>query len=176
MSEYYRWLPSATVQSSFLEYLRNDPRFDQIQFLSKNDHYFLFVNRDSCAPTIDVIGITTLKGFGPAEGPYPQWNLPRVRWMNGSESTICFDVTTPGTYRTTMRYRPVSDGSISIRNPEGTLLNDHNFKKNEFTETMFKFSLPSGQQCLHLSARLDNVPDSKQLLLFTKFSLRNSPE
>lgn len=95
--------------------------------------------------------------------------------MNDSEATICFDVTSPGTYITTMRYRPESDGSLRITDQEGKLINGNNFKVNVFAETMFRFSVPAGQQCLHLSAQLNNLPNAKRLLLFTKLSLEKQP-
>lgn len=33
-------------------------------------------------------GIVALQGFQQAEGPYPQWNLPRVRWATGLTALV----------------------------------------------------------------------------------------
>ena len=174
-SEYYRWLPSGLVQSKFLTFLRSAPQFQPVNLCSKDDHYYLFINHGAIAPVIDVEEITALKGFGPIEGPYPQWNLPRVRWMTDSEATLCFEATAPHRYKANMRYRPESDGNLIITNPNGKLIKSDTFRVNEFTETMFTFSVMAGQQCLHLSAQMGTPPDAKRLLLFTKLTIEKQP-
>ena len=34
----------------------------------------------------------TLSGMGILEGPYPEWDLPRVRWAKNPRATIEFDI------------------------------------------------------------------------------------
>lgn len=174
-SEYFRWLPSAKVQSRLLTFLRTDPRFRQIQFFSLDDHYYLFTNRDVCAPIIDIDGLMTHAGFGPVEGPYPQWDLPRVRWMNEAEARLCFNVSAPGRYAATIRFRPEADGSLSITEQNGKLIRVETFKASVFTAATFMFSVPAGQQCLNLSARMGKLPDEKRQLLFTTIRVVKQP-
>jgi hypothetical protein len=175
-SEYYRWLASGTVQSKFLISLRNDPRFRQISSFSVDDAYYLFANRDMSAPIVDIEGISSLTGLGPTEGPYPQWLQPRLRWMTDSEATLCFEVTSPGRYTATLRYRPETDGSLSITDKNGKLIKNNTFKTNVFAENVFTVYLPTGNQCLNLSAQMGRLPYAKHFLLFTKIALRKSHE
>jgi hypothetical protein len=70
-----------------LAHLRSNAAFEQLAYVPFSDtgkgfRIFSRKAKDGFAPGM------RLGGFGPIEGPYPQWNLPLVRWSHGSESTI----------------------------------------------------------------------------------------
>lgn len=44
-------------------------------------------------------GWRAVDGFGPWEGPYPQWNLPRCRWAFGPVGRLEFATSEPGRHR-----------------------------------------------------------------------------
>jgi hypothetical protein len=82
-AEYLRWLPSSGIGKQFLSDL-NREGWLLVRTIGDRKGVgpvYLF-RRSSLGETLP------LKGFGPVEGPYPQWGLPKVRWGLGSESAI----------------------------------------------------------------------------------------
>ena len=84
-AEVIPWLPSAGLRKQFLDDLRSDPDWLPVQTIE---------DRQGVGPVyvfrrVPVLGETfEVKGFGPIEGPYPQWSLPKVRWGRGPQSAI----------------------------------------------------------------------------------------
>jgi hypothetical protein len=84
-AEVIRWLPSAGLGSQFLADLAADPEWTLARRIEDRAGVGpVYVYR---RPPVFVDALEA-KGFGPIEGPYPQWGLPRVRWGLGAGSTL----------------------------------------------------------------------------------------
>ena len=58
-------------------------------------------------------GLTPISGFGPLEGPYPQWKLPQPRQMLGSTAQAQFSVDRLGKGRLVLRARSPTPGQTA---------------------------------------------------------------
>ena len=84
-AEVIPWLPSAALRQQFLDDLKGNPDWMLVRTIEDRKGVgpiYLFRRTPLLGETLDV------KGFDPIEGPYPQWNLPKVRWGLGPGSTI----------------------------------------------------------------------------------------
>ncbi len=91
-----RAVPAPQLLPQLLARLRSDPRFAAVPYPAPDDpdRYFLFANRTRFDARVDslVFGggrVAIAGGFLPEEGPYPQWDLLRVRWLSGPTGRLC---------------------------------------------------------------------------------------
>ncbi len=98
------WLPGAETQRSTLERLGDDPEFvlAGIYGTVYAGEVYLFTRATGFR------GIRPLIGFGPLEGPFPQWGLhSRVRWAMGPVTR--FEVRLPRAARVRLKWHARAD-------------------------------------------------------------------
>jgi hypothetical protein len=107
-----RWLPSFNVYAQVRAYLESDPQAWHVTRLdnARGDAAVLVFSRP------DAFDIQDESGFQPLEGPYPQWNLPAVRWTFGKEAA--FRLKACGAEGGTIRFvaqSPLPDQEFTVR-------------------------------------------------------------
>jgi len=106
------WLPSSKVEGQTLALIQSNPDFVQIASLPTltGKRYYIFERLPKFS------GWTALTGMGEVEGPYPQWNLPKVRWGLGPATLLAVDAAQAGRMRLVMScYAHVPNQAISVR-------------------------------------------------------------
>jgi hypothetical protein len=84
----YKAFATERLAAEILAAARSLPNLVEVQSFPSYDgvEYFLFKNTRT-----SFMGLKNTKNLGPVEGPYPQWELPRVRWGFGNETQVWFD-------------------------------------------------------------------------------------
>lgn len=174
-SNYFAWLPSAKIQPALLEWALSNKKLKPINDLTSYSRYFVFANlsvleRTSNATEIGVISL--IEGFMSEEGPYPQWSLPRVRWMTNKEAKICLLGISPQKMQVTFRFRSDSEGSLDVSyggSPMATI----NLTPGKFQSLSFDVTRYGEKSCIDLAANVKSTPDTTRLLLFSKLQVQD---
>jgi hypothetical protein len=106
------WLPSTRVQGQTLALIRSSPDFVQIASFptQSGKPYYVFERRAKFS------GWKALSGMDEVEGPYPQWNLPKVRWGLGPASLLAVDGAQGGRIRLIMScYASIPNQEVTVR-------------------------------------------------------------
>lgn len=122
---------------------------DAQRYLDNHDQ-FVFIGRYPLTPggmnallyvKKDVTGLQGLpfgaSNLGSVEGPYPQWNLPRIRWLKKTTSSLSFP-RSPGKRRLVLEMRPAYPNMVirfTLPNSESkeiTLVSAQEFIREEF--------------------------------------------
>lgn len=84
-----KWLPVLTIASDIEDAIKNNPQFiffKEYPLGRPDSSLMLYIKKDS------IRGFSGLplkiNGLAPEEGPYPQWQLPKVRWAKEKESFL----------------------------------------------------------------------------------------
>jgi hypothetical protein len=173
-ADYYRWLPSAPVQSALLEWVLSNPRFKPLTPLSSDAHYFVFANAplfEANAGTVKVDGIPILEGFLGEEGPYPQWSLPRVRWMNKETGKLCVLNSPVVPHRVTLSFRADAEGRFEVSEGEGTMLASVAVTPGKFMNLSLNYTPKTAKNCLEFSVQIAAPANPERLLLFSRIEL-----
>lgn len=174
-ADYYRNLPSATIQAALLEWVLSTLRFTPVTNLSSDSRYFVFANApllETSAGTVDVDGIPVLEGFLGEEGPYPNWSLPRVRWMNKSGARLCILNSRIAPHHVVLHFRADGPGQVAVSDGEGTTLTTVTTTPGQFTNLSFTYTPKAAKNCLAFSAQIGPPASPERLLLFSKIEVR----
>lgn len=173
-AEYYRTFPSTSVQPALAQVILNDPQFRQLGESDPRAHYFVFENtrlQKPRTPVIDVPPFDSVDGFATEEGPYPQWQLPRVQWMSQQVATIC--VMGPGEYSVQLRFRSDVPGALSIGSARTTSVVVGQFSPEKFVDYAFTHTFRKDDLCLKIEPSFSRAPLPDHVLLFSKLQMRN---
>jgi hypothetical protein len=124
--EIIQYLPGASLYSQVRPLVVGDPAFKKdLEFLKADGiHKISIYTRKHSLHASPFAKMHPIAGFMPIEGPYPQWNLPLVRWAQGSSARAVFSTDPSGAGRLTMRARSdVAGQSIEVKcdgEPAGT--------------------------------------------------------
>src|SRR5262249_10742336 len=124
--EIIQFLPGANLYSQVRPLVVGDPAFQKDLELLNADgiHKISIYARKHALHASPFAKMHPIAGFMPIEGPYPQWNLPLVRWAQGNAARALFSTETSGAGRLTMRARSAIAGqSIEVKSggePAGT--------------------------------------------------------
>ena len=124
--EIIQYLPGASLYSQVRPLVVGDPAFKKdLEFLKADGiHKISIYTRKHSLHASPFAKMHPIAGFMPIEGPYPQWNLPLVRWAQGTSARALFLTDTSGAGRLTMRARSdIAGQSIEIKSdgePAGT--------------------------------------------------------
>ena len=105
------WLPSAKSLPAVSAAVRADPTLVKIASLQPplSGGPIEIYERKSAFETVRP-GV----GFLPREGPYPQWNLPKLRWAVGSDATLQLITPAPGPATLQLEVQsPVADQTVT---------------------------------------------------------------
>jgi hypothetical protein len=174
-ADYFRWLPSASVQPSLLEWVLSNRRFKPLSSVSHESNYFVFVNAslfEANLGEISVDGFTLLEGFLGEEGPYPKWALPRVRWMNKKSARLCVLNAPIIPHRLALRFRADKEGQFDISESDGASLASVALTPGKFTDITLTYTPKTTKNCLNFSVRIDAPANPERLLLFSRIELR----
>lgn len=172
-AEFARGLPSGQLQLALFEWLSADPAFQLVGPMSGERRQFVFRRRDRPAvgPVISGPGLVLSEGFEIEEGPYPQWSLPKVRWMTQPTARVCaFDAGRP-LRSVRIRARADAPGELRVGGEAGGSFGTVPLAAGGFVEA--KVEVPGGAEgrCLLFEARLKDPPVPTRLVLFTALAL-----
>ena len=171
LAKYEKGIPSGQVQSDILSRTMADSNFEPIYTASSEKNYFIFRNKRVTEQYIGVIdsdGIFSIDGFREDEGPYPQWTLPRLRWMNSKEARICLADKISNALVVDIRARSPYEGQLLILNENGDSLGRINFQPNIFQEEKFLIPVNKKTHCYKFKFNKGDGIDKENLILFTK--------
>jgi hypothetical protein len=178
-ADYYRWLPSASIQPELLERLLGDSRFVALDALTPASKYYVFANRARPRMSDDAIrvdGLLTLEGFLGREGPYPQWSLPVVRWMRTPEARVCVRREANAPLRVSLRFRPEGAGRLDLLDDHGIVIATAPLTPGTFEQIVFTYTPTTPEKsCLTLKVYTDAPLASERVLLFTQLEIRDEP-
>lgn len=176
-SNYYTWLPSASIQAPMLEWVIGNNRFKPLAPLSSNARYFVFANiphiEAASESTVRVDSLASLEGFLNEEGPYPQWSLPKVRWMSTEKARICAFHTSGEPHQVTLSFRADKKGKFEVFDESRNSLAGIELTPGQFQNVSFMSTPIQGKDCLTFSVALRAPTDPIRLLLFSKIELRS---
>lgn len=96
----FSYLPSAAAFPAVLASLLGDPEFQEIKLGATTAPPYRLFRHTAVADQLSQRGELTIDwpvtGFLPVEGPYPQWQLPKVRWSVLPRSTVTVTVPQAG--------------------------------------------------------------------------------
>jgi len=174
-ANYYRSFGGSMLQTPLLEWVLAQPQFRLLTPPDQSARYFVFANKpvlDLSGETLEVEGTALLQGFLNEEGPYPQWQLPRVRWMTGQKAQLCLLNPSAKAYRTKITARPNLAGSLVVS--YGLEKAQITLQPGQFGDLTFTFVPVSPQKdCLDFFFN-PGVPikDDERSLLFKKIEIR----
>lgn len=174
LADYDRSFPgaSAIVQGALAKMLATSPKFRQLP-ASSDDHYIVFVNTDFVsigAPVIDAPVLTSMEGFAHEEGPYPQWQLPRVQWMAADVGKLC--VVEPGNYSVDLRFRADAPGTVMVAGASPVSANVASLHPGNFQDFSFAQKLTAESPCLTIKPAFAGPTHTGNQLLFSKLTLK----
>jgi len=110
-------LPSASVYGQMRALVVNDRRFGKAVEVATadGDHKISIYTREHSSHTVPFRNLRPLAGFSPIEGPYPQWNLPYVRWATGQLARAQFATAGTGAGRLILQAHSAAGQSIEIQ-------------------------------------------------------------
>jgi hypothetical protein len=125
-SETFTNLPGGRIQEQLLAVVRSRPDYvERAAFPTLTGKpYFIF---ERIGP---FFGWSAMEGFLDEEGPYPQWELPVVRWGRGPVSRLAVEDQHGGRRRLVSRCRSDFNGQVMTIRLDGTEIGRH-----AFTET-----------------------------------------
>jgi hypothetical protein len=174
---YYRWLPSAAIQSVLAERFLLSPDWKAIPSFSPSDNYYVlastrFINQ--IRPVLNVPGLKSATGFLSEEGPYPQWSLPRVRWMS-SRGQICWYSNSDTGYEISAELGASAPGTVKLSSSNSSEQVEVNVKPGSFAKTTLSMRAPVGAvPCVSLDSDLLPVKDSARMVLLKRFSVEQN--
>lgn len=177
-AEYVRDFPSAPLQAEFASILLNDAGFRKLPPRTDHDRYMVLeriseVSAEGKAVDMGLPG--SLLGFGPEEGPYPQWNLPRVIWMASRIGKVCMYET--GNYVVNMELMSPLKAGVDILSPAGDKLAQLQFTGGDFQTTTVEQSLSPQRPCISIVYDASvNPSGERNYVLFKKIAVRKSEE
>ncbi len=105
------WLPSATSLGAVREAVAADPAFVKVASLQpivSGGPIEIYARKTALAT------LAPGAGFQALEGPYPQWNLPRFRWVSGAGASLAIVDPTPGAATLRLELQsPVADQRVT---------------------------------------------------------------
>jgi hypothetical protein len=118
-------LPSSSVYGQLRALVVNDSRFDKAVEVptADADHKISIYTRRHSLHAMPFRNLQPLLGFSSIEGPYPQWNLPYVRWVTGPIARAQFVTGGMGVGKLILQARSAPGQSIGIKidgEPVGT--------------------------------------------------------
>lgn len=181
-AEILRFLPAARLQGAFLAHARADPTLRSIPagYPGDPDRYLVFANTrvlDRAAEAnrpVFPAQVESVTGFRGEEGPYPQWNLGRVRWLVSPRARICLGALAPGApAEVTASVRPAVRGTLRVALEDEELIAVPLAPAAEFIPVRFTVNAAASPTCLDLT--VDGAPPSAtQILLFARFDVARS--
>lgn len=164
------WLPSTKIQDQTLELVRSRGDFRQIAIVPtiNGKRYFVFEKPGPFS------GWDRIEGLAREEGPYPQWNLPVVRWGLGTATTAHFTAGPKGAVLHIVARADVP-GQAMIVQLDGRVLIQHQFAKpGQFDTLNIPLEAQAGAHTVVLSyTKHDNNPDRPMAVLYQKLQVSN---
>jgi hypothetical protein len=163
------FLPAGRLEDAQLKLVRSLPNFELLAVIpALHDKNFFVFGRVS-----PFRGFERAQGLGEMEGPYPQWNLPRVRW--GLFPNTRIEVNSPADEAQTLSFRARSSmtgqvvtvvlngqplASVSLPDPDGG-----------FEEKTLQLPMRAGRNSVELQYNKADPGQSGRAVLFTGLSL-----
>lgn len=164
-AEYNKTFPSSPIQAELAKILLQDQEFRILPSRTLSDRYLVLErSRPDSDRVFDIDMPGSRSGFGPEEGPYPQWNLPRVAWMSSRIGEICLYET--GMFQFEMEAKTPSEATVAIKSSGGALLANLNFHPDEFQKFVARHTTSIEDPCIAIEydASVSPSGDSNYLL------------
>ena len=131
-------------------------------------------NSQISGPYPPFVGWTPIDGIMPIEGPYPQWNLPRVRWGIYPATRLHVQCSQAGDYRLILDMRRSDDPrqAITVSINGQTTITHHFTEAFEFQSLSVEMKLKAGDNTIELryaSGDPDGPPG--RAVLFSKMQV-----
>ena len=165
----YTQLPSSETFARVLAQLRGDPNFREVKVTTEAEPpYRLFRNLATAVQfnsgSTLLIGWPTT-GFKDIEGPYPQWELPKVRWGTFPRSTVT--VTMPQTAAGLLRFTATAPAGATVQiKVNGEAVGQHVQQVGRPETAEVPLLLHTGENVISLDYRFPDGPQPPGTLAF----------
>ena len=166
----YSALPSGGTYGDVLTALQRDPNFREVKITSDLlPAYRLFRNIPRANQYMARFSVAIgwpATGFLPPEGPYPEWELPTVRWSTYPESVVT--VTVPAPEADVLRFSVSGPPGFIVRiKLDGVTINEHVQQTTSFEWSEIPLALHAGTNEVSLeyhSPTVQGDPGARALL------------
>jgi len=157
VAEFASWLPSYKILDQTLQMIRGDPDFQQIGAVPSQTgkRFFVFARPPRFGPWEGAENLSFL------EGPYPQWNLPAVRWGLYPSLILHVSAASAGSYRLAANARAPMDGQQITVMLDGALMGEHQFTAGVFESIDVPMHLTAGDHQIALKFSKSVTPSSR---------------
>jgi hypothetical protein len=165
------WLPSTKIQDQTLELVRSHGDFRQIAAVPtiNGKRYFIFEKPGPFS------GWDRIDGLAPEEGPYPQWNLPVVRWGVGNTTIGQFTAGPGGAALHIVARADMPDQMMTVQLDGRTLVTHRFSKPGQFDTLEIPLAADSGTHTIRINYALhENNPDRPMAVLYQKLRISAS--
>ncbi len=160
--------PSTEIQAQTLAMLRARGDYKLVATCPglANKMYFVYQK----APPFQGWGL--MEGLGPVEGPYPQWQLPVVRWGVGRSTLLTTHAATTGTQRLCISCdSQLPDQRMTIKLDGRTIVTESFPRPNVFLDFEYPLQLTEGDHRIDLEYARSSETDAGRAVLFQRLSL-----
>jgi len=173
-AQFFRQFPAAAVQRGLGQVLSKDPSFKNISSDVDSAHYLVYENTVRAVapgPVMDLAPLSSIEGFANEEGPYPQWNLPRVQWATDDRPRVCGPG--PGSYEARILLRASAPGTLHVSAAGMTDALLGPVFTDRFVEYRFARNFSPGvDPCIELRPQFSSAPRAGRTLLFSQLRFR----
>ena len=170
--EAYDWLPVGKIQGKVVEMLRADSNFVEttVAPVLNSDSLIIF------SRSTPFEGFTPTLGMAGVEGPYPQWNLPVVRW--GLYPRTVLDVNFKGGGKAVLKVSGETNlpSETMTVNLNGKDVYTYTFKSvSKFEDMEVPIELANGKNTIQFNYTAgDPNPAKSMAVLFQKLTITSS--
>jgi hypothetical protein len=172
-------IPSGHIQFDVLSWFLQNPSFAPIYSVTPEKNYYVFRNRklqDNQKSVINSVGLLSVEGFLNEEGPYPQWSLPRLRWMNSSAAKICTLGSGDTIQQISFRARSEFPGNLEIINDKGETIGKLEMRQHIFQDANFLIQPNKRTSCYRFRLNNDEIKSNQNQVLFTNINFLSNSE
>ncbi|MCM2400155.1 hypothetical protein NBH20_03250 [Rhizobium sp. S153] len=175
-AEYIKNFPGSPLQAELAILLMQDPEFRTLPSRGPHGHYLVLQRISPKSNVVFDINVPgNRSGFGPEEGPYPQWNLPRVAWMSSQTAEVCLYES--GDYRLEMEARTPEEANVTLSSSRGILLANRKFNPDEFQVISVRHTISTEDPCIAIKYDASVHPSGgTNYLLFSKLKITKVKE
>ena len=163
---------SGNIQDQTLAMVRADPNFEQIAKIPTGNEKCYFVFRRNVFH-----GWRAVSGLSDPEGPYPQWNLGKVRWGLGPRTVLTAEEASAGVYELIIEAKPAMTGEEMIVRLDGIEVSRHTFADDrQFDRLELPEKLSAGRHQLEFDYSTWQKSNRPMAVLFRVLELARKPD
>lgn len=175
-AEYNKNFPSGQIQASLAQILMQDTEFRPLAPPTPGSRYIVLERTYEKQDSVFNINFPgTMHGFAQEEGPYPQWQLPRVAWMSTRKAQVCLYKS--GNYLLEMEAKSPLEANVLLSTSTGIRLMETKFRPDQFQTVSIRHDISPEDPCIVIEYDASVPPSGEQnYLLFSHLKITKTRE